>query len=156
MKIEIKLDYARIRQIEQAAKDSAIEAMESVHEEIQDTVPLDQGIFLNSIYVDSAEMDDGFHVWLDHDMIYARYLYMGLKMVDRETGKGPALVHDENGGIVGLRFRKGAKLKVKQPEEKLDFKNGRTDHWLEPYITGDKKDFVQAEFTKIFKRRAGL
>lgn len=29
-------------------------------------------------------------------------------------------------------------------------------YWLEPYITGGKKDFAQAEFTEIFKRRAGL
>lgn len=29
-------------------------------------------------------------------------------------------------------------------------------YWLEPYITGSKKEFVQAEFTEIFKRRAGL
>ena len=32
-------------------------------------------------------------------------------------------------------------------------------YWLEPYISGNsgnKKEFVQAEFTEIFKRRAGL
>ena len=29
-------------------------------------------------------------------------------------------------------------------------------YWLEPYITGGKKDFAQAKFTEIFKRRAGL
>ncbi len=151
MKVEIKLDYAKIRQIEKAAKDSAREALEVVCTDIQNVVPLDSGGLLNSIYVDSADMDDGFHAWIDHDMIYARYLYMGIKMVDRETGKGPALIPD-----VGFRFRKGAKLKVKQPEEKLKFKNGRKDHWLEPYITGDKKDFVQVEFVNALRRRVGI
>ena len=77
-------------------------------------------------------------------------------MVDRVTGKGPALVHDKNGGLVGYRFRKGAKLKVKQPEEELTFQNGRTSHWLEPYISGSKKDFIRDKYTELYKRRAGL
>lgn len=29
-------------------------------------------------------------------------------------------------------------------------------YWLEPYISGSKRGFVQAEFSEIFKRRAGL
>lgn len=29
-------------------------------------------------------------------------------------------------------------------------------YWLEPYISGNKKEFVQAEFIEIFRRRAGL
>ena len=42
---------------------------------------------------------------------YARYLYYGKVMVDRETGKGPRKIPTEAGGYV-LRFRKGAKLKA--------------------------------------------
>ncbi len=29
-------------------------------------------------------------------------------------------------------------------------------YWLEPYISGSKKDFVRTEFAEIFKRRAGI
>lgn len=40
------------------------------------------------------------------------------------------------------------------------FQQGHNDNagglWLEPYINGDKKDFVQTEFTKIFKEKSGL
>jgi len=40
------------------------------------------------------------------------------------------------------------------------FQQGHNDNagglWLEPYINGDKKDFVQTEFTKIFKEKIGL
>ncbi len=154
MKIEIKLDKQAIRSLENAAKKAAVEAMEKVHAEINNTVPLDQGDLMNSIFVSDESDDNGIHVKLGHSMIYARYLYYGVKMVDNETGKGPALIHDKYGGEVGFRFRKGAKLKVKQPEEKLQFKNDRTDHWLEPYITGDKKDFVKTEFIKIFKEKS--
>ncbi len=156
MKINIKLDHNAIRAIENAARKAAVEAMEKVHAEIADTVPLDQGDFMNSIFVSDESDDNGIRVKLDHSMISARYLYNGVKMVDSETGKGPALIHDKHGGEVGFRFRKGAKLKVKQPEEKLQFKNDRTDHWLEPYINGDKKDFVQTEFTKAFKEKSGI
>lgn len=28
--------------------------------------------------------------------------------------------------------------------------------WLEPYISGDKKDFVQNTFTKLFKEKSGI
>lgn len=156
MKIEIKLDKQAIRAIGNAARESAVVAMEKVHAEINNTVPLDQGDLIDGIFVSDESDENGIHVKLDHSVIYSRYLYEGLKMVDSKTGKGPALIHDKFGAEVGLRFRKGAKLKVKQPEEKLTFKNGRTDHWLEPYINGDKKDFVQTEFIKTFKEKSGV
>nr|DAQ79806.1 MAG TPA: Minor capsid protein [Caudoviricetes sp.] len=40
---------------------------------------------------------------------YARYLYHGKVMVDKDTKKGPRKIPTEAGGYV-LRFRKGAKL----------------------------------------------
>lgn len=40
---------------------------------------------------------------------YARYLYYGKVMVDRETGKGPRKIPMSSGDYI-LRFRKGAKL----------------------------------------------
>lgn len=155
MNVEIDFDLQAIANIEQAVKAAAVEAMESVHGEVINDVPLDQGTLQNSVYVDKAEMDDGFHVWIDHGQIYARYLYMGKAMVDRETGKGPALIHDKHGSPIGFRFRKGAKLKVKQPEQKLKFKNDRKDHWLEPYFTGDKKNVIKERFVHALKNRLG-
>lgn len=151
MGIDVKLDMQAIKALEEAAVKSAETAMELVVSDVMDTVPLDQGGLQNSIYVDTKKSDDETHVFIDHDCVYARYLYFGNKMVDSETGKGPALIED-----VGYRYRKGATLKVKQPVEKLNFKNGRTDRWLDPYISGDKSDFVQKAFTAEFKKRAGV
>ena len=41
-----------------------------------------------------------------------------------------------------------------------NFQQGKNEHaggkWLEPYISGDKKDFVQSTFTKIFSEKAGM
>lgn len=156
MGIDVKLDMQAIKALEEAAVKSAETAMELVASNIMDTVPLDQGDLQNNIYVDTKKSDDETHVFIDHNCVYARYLYFGNKMVDSETGKGPALVHDSDGNEVGYRYRKGAVLKVKQPVEKLNFKNGRTDHWLDPYISGDKSDFVQKAFTTEFKKKAGV
>lgn len=151
MGIDVKLDMQAIKALEEAAVKSAETAMELVASNIMDTVPLDQGDLQNNIYVDTKKSDDETHVFIDHNCVYARYLYFGNKMVDADTGKGPALIKD-----VGYRYRKGATLKVKQPVEKLNFQNGRTDHWLDPYISGDKSDFVQNAFTAEFKKRAGV
>lgn len=151
MGIDVKLDMQAIKALEEAAVKSAETAMELVASNIMDTVPLDQGDLQNNIYVDTKKSDDETHVFIDHNCVYARYLYFGNKMVDAETGKGPALIED-----VGYRYRKGATLKVKQPVEKLNFQNGRTDHWLDPYISGDKSDFVQKAFTEEFKKKAGV
>lgn len=151
MGIDVKLDMQAIKALEEAAVKSAETAMELVVSNIMDTVPLDQGDLQNNIYVDTKKSDDETHVFIDHNCVYARYLYFGNKMVDADTGKGPALIED-----VGYRYRKGATLKVKQPVEKLNFQNGRTDHWLDPYISGDKSDFVQKAFTAEFKKKAGV
>lgn len=29
-------------------------------------------------------------------------------------------------------------------------------YWLEPYISGSKKDFIRDKYTELYKRRAGL
>lgn len=120
------------------------------------TMPFDNGDMQNNQTFVSDESDDKkIYVKLETSADQSRYLYYGLKMVDRETGRGPALVHDEYGNEVGYRFRKGAKLKVKQPQEKLTFRIGGNQnagpYWLEPYISGKKKNFIEDEFEKILK-----
>lgn len=58
MKIEIKLDYARIRQIEQAAKAAAAEALEVLYTDLvsSKTMPFDTGDMQNNqTFVESTE-----------------------------------------------------------------------------------------------------
>lgn len=59
---------------------------------------------------------------------FARYLYYGKVMVDRDTGKGPMKIPE-----VGLRFRKGAVLVTTDRDLKFStnmHKNAQS-HWFE-------------------------
>lgn len=134
MRVDIKLDYGRISQIQQAAHAAAVEALEAVCTDLvsSKTMPFDTGnmegggtyttgiTVKGNTVVDMSESDE-IHVCLTNDAPQARRLYY----------------HPEYNFQRGKNINAGA-------------------HWLEPYITGKKKDFVQAEFIEIFRRRAGL
>lgn len=85
-------------------------------------------------------------------MVYAaygpagRYLYEGKVMVDAQTGKGPRKIYDENGIFVGLRFRKGARLK--ETERPLNYTRTHnpnvTDHWYNAAEKKDKTKWIEA------------
>ena len=77
-----------------------------------------------------------------------RYLYEGKVMVDSQTGKGPRKIYGKDGSFIGLRFRKGAKLK--EPKRPLRYM-GRdyigphpdvTDHWFDAAKKKDGKRWV--------------
>lgn len=140
MGVSVELDMQAIGGLVQAALQSAEVAMGAVISDMINTVPLDNGDLQNSIYVDKRKVGDDWHVFIDHGMLYARYLYFGNLMIDPETKSAWA--------------RKDTEKVV--TDKKLKFKNGRTDHWFEPYLTGEKKDFVQNAFAEDFKRRTGV
>lgn len=120
MKISIKLDHARIRQIEQAARDAAAETLEVLYTDLvsSQTMPFDTGDMQNNqTFVDKT--DSG--AVLVTGSPQARRLYY----------------HPEYNFQRGKNSKAGAK-------------------WLEPYISGEKKDFAADEFTTAFKRRAKL
>lgn len=119
MKISIKLDHAKIRQIEQAALASASEVMEVMYTDLvaSQLMPFDTGDMQNNqTFVESTET-----------------------------------------GAVLITGSPQARRLYYHPEYNFQKKNINAGaYWLEPYISGNKKDFVQAEFMEIFKRRTGL
>ena len=120
MKISIKLDHAKIRQIEQAARASASETLEVLYTDLVSarTMPFDTGDMQNNqTFVERTETG----AVLITGSPQARRLYY----------------HPEYNFQRGKNTNAGA-------------------YWLEPYITGSKKDFVKAEFTEIFRRRTGV
>lgn len=120
MKIEIKLDKQAIRSIENAARQSAVEAMEKLRKDILDseTMPFDTGDMQNN----------------------------------------QTFVESTDGGAVLITGSPQARRLYYHPE--YQFRQGHNDNagalWLEPYINGDKKDFVKTEFTKIFEEKSGI
>ena len=151
MKVEVKWDTNFIKNLEKAVKDSAVETLEAVHYDLKEskTMPFDTGELQNEqTFVD--ETAEGAR--LVHGIIYSRYLYYGLHMVDSETLKGPHPIKDLNGAVKGFRYRSGAHLIPDPSGKQLNYRQGGNhsagSHWLEPYISGDKKDFVRDEFAK--------
>ena len=129
MKIEIKLDKQAIRDIENAAKKAAAEAMEALRTDLinSQTMPFDTGDMQNNQTFVSVEGEDS----VNGEETYSVSLVTGSPQARR------LYYHPE-----------------------YQFQQGHNDNagglWLEPYIKGDKKDFVQTEFTKIFKEKSGI
>lgn len=129
MKIEIKLDKQAIRNIENAARQAAAEALEALRTDLinSQTMPFDTGDMQNNQTFVSVEGED---------------------VVNGEETYSVSLV---TGSPQARRL-------YYHPE--YQFQQGHNDNagalWLEPYINGDKKDFVRTEFTKIFKEKSGI
>ena len=137
MAVRIILDYTAIKNLQENAILSAHEAMEQVLIDVKDDVPLGQGSLQRSMYVEEQKLKDQTHIFIDHNCEYARFLYFGKLMVDLGTFSPFA--------------RQGVHKAV--VDQDLKFRHGKAK-WLEPYIDGDKKDFVFEEFTKALKKNA--
>ena len=150
MKVEVKWDPNFIKNFEKAVKDSAVEALEAVHSDLKEskTMPFDTGeLQEKQTFVD--ETAEGAR--LVHGIIYSRYLYYGLHMVDAKSIVGP-MTEEMSSGNHRVPDPRGTKLKFRQTEGAT---GTRGSHWLEPYISGDKKDFVKTEFAKALEKRLG-
>ena len=73
-------------------------------------------------------------------------------MQDNQT-----FVESTDTGAVLITGSPQARRLYYHPEYNFQKKNKNAGaYWLEPYITGSKKEFVQAKFTEIFRKKAGL
>lgn len=131
MKIKIKLNQQKIHSIENALKESALEAMGEVHRDLDSshTMPFDNGymqnggtytngITVNGNTVCDFSTENEVHVVLTNDAPQAHRLYY----------------HPEYNFQTGKNANAGA-------------------YWLETYLTGNKKDFVKVNFMEALKRR---
>ena len=129
MKVEVKWDPNFIKNLEKAVKDSAVEALEVTYSDLvkSKTMPFDNGIMQNNQT----------HVKLDN--------------VDL-SGDGKICIALTTDAIQARRLYYHPEYNFKQSEGA----NGtRGAKWLEPYINGDKKDFVKTEFAKALEKRLG-
>lgn len=140
MGVKITIDQSAVNNLKKAADEAAKAALLAVEAEVKDTVPLDSGALQGDFSVNTIE--EGKRYALSNSTVYSRYLYYEKLMVGSSSGKAFA--------------NKGERKVIAQPERKLKFRHGRRGHWFEPYLTGDKKDFVTETFKEKYKERAKL
>lgn len=140
MGVKITIDQTAIKNLKKAADEAAKAALSAVEAEIKNTVPLDSGVLQGDFSVNTIE--EGKQYALSNSTLYARYLYYEKLMVGSSSGKAFA--------------DKGENKVIAQPERKLKFRHGRSGHWFEPYLTGDKKEFVAEKFKEEYKRRTKI
>ena len=142
--VRVKLD---VRTLEKNLKRARVLFANQVLIDCRAIMPLDTGSLQSRSYVSKDNKSVVF------PGPYARYLYHGNKMVNAKTGKGPALIRDKNGNIVGYRYRKDTKLKVKQPIEKLKFTRPEArEKWFEEAKREHLKDWQTLVSKTIAKR----
>lgn len=140
MGVKVTIDQSAVNNLKKAADEAAKAALLAVEAEVKDTVPLDSGALQGDFSVNTIE--EGKRYALSNSTVYSRYLYYEKLMVGSSSGKAFA--------------DKGERKVIAQPERKLKFRHGRRGHWFEPYLTGDKKDFVTETFKEKYKERAKL
>ena len=142
-KVTVKVDLSRYRK---NVKNARFKLANQILADCKPIMPLDTGSLQQRSYVTS-----------DNKRIvfpgpYGRYLYYGNKMVDRDTGRGPFMTYDEYGNPIGFRYKKGTKLKVKEPKQKLKFTRPNAQaKWVEAAEKehiDEWKNLVAKEITK--------
>lgn len=124
MKIKIKLNQQKIRDIENSVKSSALETIEALHTDLNNAqlMPLDTGDMQNNQTFVAVEGEDT----INGKDIYSVSIVTGSPQARR------LYYHPEYNFQTGKNANAGA-------------------YWLEPYLTGNKKDFVKDEFVKKLK-----
>ncbi|MDO4864638.1 MAG: hypothetical protein Q4A05_10765 [Ruminococcus sp.] len=160
MKVTVKIDNVAIKRISDAAKAAAVDTMEQLYADLvkSKTMPFDIGDMQNNnTWVEQTENGA---VLITGSPQARRLYYHPELMVDSQTGAGPFPIKDKKGNVKGFRYRKGAHLVPDPKGRMLNFQKGKNanagTHWLEPYISGDKKDFIRDKYIELFRRRAGL
>lgn len=160
MKVTVRLNKSVIKRISEATKAAAADTMEQVYTDLVSakTMPFDTGDMQNNqTFVESTDTGA---VLITGSPQARRLYYHPEYMVDSKTGSGPFPIKDKNGNVKGFRYHKGAHLVPDPKGRMLNFQRGKNvnagAYWLEPYISGDKKDFIRDKYTELFRKRAGL
>lgn len=133
-KVTVKVDLARYRK---NVKNARFKLANQILSDSEEYMPEVTGDFKRRSYVTSNNKRIVF------PGPSGRYLYYGKKMVDKSTGRGPFMAHDEYGNEVGLRYKKGTKLKVKEPEEDLKFTTAYNPKAQAEWVEAAKKDHLE-------------
>lgn len=136
-KVKVKVS---LRRFNKNVKNARRALAEQVLSDSEPYVPIDTGSQRQRAYVSS----DGKSVVYPGP--YANYLYRGKKMVNRKTGKGPALIPD-----VGYRYKRGTKLEPTGEELKFTDKDARAQ-WAEEAKKDHGEEWRRLVADEITKR----
>lgn len=129
MKVTVKLNKAVIQRISDAAKAAAVDTMEQLYTDLvkSKTMPFDSGDMQDNQTFVAVEGED----IINGVETYSVSLVTGSPQARR------LYYHPEYNFQRGKNTNAGA-------------------YWLEPYISGNKKNFIRDKYTELFRRRAGL
>ena len=139
MSVKITLDLAKIKALEDCVIKSAELTMEQVKQDLisSATMPFDTG-----------NMQNG-------------GTYVSAKDEPKNTVKGNEVIKLSTDSEIHIALTNDAPQARRlyyHPE--YNFQQGKNENagaeWLEPYLTGDKKEFVKDTFEEIFKKRSGV
>lgn len=130
MKVTVKLDRNAVRRISEAAKMAALETLKVLYTDLTNetkTMPFDDGDMQN------------------------HQTFVVVEGEDEINGIPSYFVSLVTGSPQARRL-------YYHPEYK--FQQGKNPNagafWLEPYISGEKSEFVETRFAEIFREKAGL
>lgn len=129
MKVRVTLNKAVIQRISDAAKAAAVDTMEQLCTDLVNskTMPFASGDMQNNQTFVAVEGED----IINGVETYSVSLVTGSPQARR------LYYHPEYNFQRGTNKNAGA-------------------YWLEPYISGNKKNFIRDKYTELFRRRAGL
>lgn len=129
MKVKVTLNKAVIQRISDAAKAAAVDTMEQLCTDLVNskTMPFASGDMQNNQTFVAVEGED----IINGVETYSVSLVTGSPQARR------LYYHPEYNFQRGTNKNAGA-------------------YWLEPYISGNKKNFIRDKYTELFRRRAGL
>lgn len=142
--VKIKLDLSRLRK---NIKNAQAELANQILTDCKEIMPYDTGSLQQRSYISKDSKTVTF------EGPYAHYLYVGKKMVSKIPGNGPFMGKDKYGNEIGLRYKKGTKLKYAEPEQKLKFTRPEAQaKWFEVAKTNNLKKWKQLVKDEIIKK----
>ena len=129
IKVTVKIDSSALKQIGKAVIKGANVASMALHQDVLSAkvIPFDTGDMQNNNTrpVAAEQVGSRIEAGVATDSVQARNLYFGVPQ-----NKGATKDHFDFQTVNNANAR---------------------DHWFEPWITGDKKDFIAESFTESIK-----
>lgn len=137
LKVKIRMNEKAILHLKKSQKQAALLTMEALKADIEraGVVPRDVGTLEESVSIKTGLLDKG-SLKLEYNTPYARRLYYHPEYHFHQE-PWEETIHHRDGSVSHLEHDGNPNAKGK---------------WLEDYINGDKRNFVQDTYKRVFKQ----